>query len=204
MTEKTINIRKNPTKYKTILADPPWDIQQKGKSRGAIKHYNLMTLDRIKAMPISDLAEENAHCWLWVTNATLEAGFDVLRAWGFTPRSIYTWVKPRLGLGVYLRNCTEHLLLGTRGKAPIQFKGQMNWGFMPLQDHSHKPEEVYDIIERCSEGNYLELFARRPRHGWDIWGNEVASDVKIKDFPVPVYKVNAKDFTKSEMEREDG
>ena len=204
MTEKTIKITKKPTKYKTILADPPWDIQQKGKSRGAIKHYNLMTLDRIKAIPISDLAEENAHCWLWVTNATLEAGFDVLRAWGFTPRSIYTWVKPRLGLGVYLRNCTEHLLLGTRGKAPIQFKGQMNWGFMPLQDHSHKPEEVYDIIERCSEGNYLELFARRPRHGWDIWGNEVASDVKIKDFPVPVYKVNAKDFTKTEMEREDG
>ena len=204
MTEKRINITKNPTKYKTILADPPWDIQQKGKSRGAIRHYNLMTLDRIKAMPIADLVEENAHCWLWVTNATLEAGFDVLRAWGFTPRSIYTWVKPRLGLGVYLRNCTEHLLLGTRGKAPIQFKGQMNWGFMPLQDHSHKPEEVYDIIERCSEGNYLELFARRPRHGWDIWGNEVASDVKIRDFPVPAYNVNAKDFTKTEMEREDG
>ena len=203
MTEKTIKITKKPTKYKTILADPPWDIQQKGKSRGAIKHYNLMTLYRIKAMPIADLVEENSHCWLWVTNATLEAGFDVLRAWGFTPRSIYTWVKPRLGLGVYLRNCTEHLLLGTRGKAPIQFKGQMNWGFMPLQDHSHKPEEVYDIIERCSEGNYLELFARRPRHGWDIWGNEVASDVKIKDFPVPVYKVNAKDFTKTGMERED-
>lgn len=123
MTEKTINTTKNPTKYKTILVDPPWDIQQKGKSRGAIKHYNLMTLYRIKAMPIADLVEENSHCWLWVTNATLEAGFDVLRAWGFTPRSIYTWVKPRLGLGVYLRNCTEHLLLGTRGKAPIQFKG---------------------------------------------------------------------------------
>ena len=202
MTEKTINIRKNPTKYKTILADPPWDIQQKGKSRGAIKHYNLMTLDRIKAMPISDLAEENAHCWLWVTNATLEAGYEVLRAWGFEPRSIYTWCKPRLGLGTYLRNCTEHLLLGTRGKAPIQFKGQMNWGFMPLQDHSHKPEEVYDIIERCSEGNYLELFARRPRHGWGIWGNEVASDVKIKGFPVPVYKENAKYFTETEREDE--
>lgn len=202
MTEKTIKITKKPTKYKTILADPPWDIQQKGKSRGAIKHYNLMTLYRIKAMPIADLVEENSHCWLWGTNATLEAGFDVLRAWGLTPRGIYTWVKPRLGLGVYLRNCTEHLLLGTRGKAPIQFKGQMNWGFMPLQDHSHKPEEVYDIIERCSEGNYLELFARRPRHGWDIWGNEVASDVKIKDFPVPVYKVNAKDFTKLGKARE--
>ena len=202
MTEKRINITKNPTKYKTILADPPWDIQQKGKSRGAIRHYNLMTLDRIKAMPIADLVEENAHCWLWVTNATLEAGYEVLRAWGFEPRSIYTWCKPRLGLGTYLRNCTEHLLLGTRGKAPIQFKGQMNWGFMPLQDHSHKPEEVYDIIERCSEGNYLELFARRPRHGWNIWGNEVASDVKIKGFPVPVYKENAKYFTETEREDE--
>lgn len=202
MTEKRINITKNPTKYKTILADPPWDIQQKGKSRGAIRHYNLMTLDRIKAMPIADLVEENAHCWLWVTNATLEAGYEVLRAWGFEPRSIYTWCKPRLGLGTYLRNCTEHLLLGTRGKAPIQFKGQMNWGFMPLQDHSHKPEEIYDIIERCSEGNYLELFARRPRHGWGIWGNEVASDVKIKGFPVPVYKENAKYFTETEREDE--
>lgn len=202
MTEKRINITKNPTKYKTILADPPWDIQQKGKSRGAIRHYNLMTLDRIKAMPIADLVEENAHCWLWVTNATLEAGYEVLRAWGFEPRSIHTWCKPRLGLGTYLRNCTEHLLLGTRGKAPIQFKGQMNWGFMPLQDHSHKPEEVYDIIERCSEGNYLELFARRPRHGWGIWGNEVASDVKIKGFPVPVYKENAKYFTETEREDE--
>ena len=202
MTEKRINITKNPTKYKTILADPPWDIQQKGKSRGAIRHYNLMTLDRIKAMPIADLVEENAHCWLWVTNATLEAGYEVLRAWGFEPRSIYTWCKPRLGLGTYLRNCTEHLLLGTRGKAPIQFKGQMNWGFMPLQDHSHKPEEVYDIIERCSEGNYLELFARRPRYGWEIWGNEVASDVKIKGFPVPVYKENAKYFTETEREDE--
>ena len=202
MTEKRINITKNPTKYKTILADPPWDIQQKGKSRGAIRHYNLMTLDRIKAMPIADLVEENAHCWLWVTNATLEAGYEVLRAWGFEPRSIYTWCKPRLGLGTYLRNCTEHLLLGTRGKAPIQFKGQMNWGFMPLQNHSHKPEEVYDIIERCSEGNYLELFARRPRHGWGIWGNEVASDVKIKGFPVPVYKENAKYFTETEREDE--
>ncbi|MFZ2483658.1 MAG: MT-A70 family methyltransferase [Streptococcus parauberis] len=136
-----------------------------------------------------------------VTNTAM-TNIANLCAWGFTPRSIYTWVKPRLGLCVYLRNSTEHLLLGTRGKAPIQFKGQMNWGFMPLQDHSHKPEEVYDIIERCSEGNYLELFARRPRHRWDIWGNEVASDVKIRDFPVPAYKVNAKDFIETERENE--
>ncbi|MGX7245285.1 MT-A70 family methyltransferase [Enterococcus quebecensis] len=188
-----------PKKFKTILADPPWDIQQKG-NYGAVKHYNLMTLDRIKAMPVADLVEDNAHCWLWVTNATLEAGYDVLRAWGFTPRSIFTWVKPRLGLGVYLRNCTEHLLLGTRGKAPIQFKGQMNWGFLPLQDHSHKPEEVYDIIERCSEGEYLELFARRPRYNWKIWGNEVACDIKMKNYPVPAYSIHFRDFSKESTE----
>ncbi|MFW3578367.1 MT-A70 family methyltransferase [Vagococcus fluvialis] len=201
MTTQSLTIDKNPTKYKTILADPPWDVAQKGK-RGAINHYNLMTLDKIKAMPVADLVEEDAHCWLWVTNATLESGFDVLRAWGFEPRSIFTWVKPRLGLGNYLRNCTEHLLLGTRGKAPIQFKGQMNWGFLPLQDHSHKPEEVYDIIERCSEGKYLELFARRPRNNWDVWGNEIKSSVKIQGYPVPEYKFDATDFTNESKERE--
>ncbi|GFH43503.1 adenine methylase [Lactococcus hodotermopsidis] len=193
-----------PKKYKTILADPPWDVMQKG-NYGAINHYNLMTLDQIKAMPVADLAEENAHCWLWVTNGTLEAGYDVLRTWGFRPVSIFTWVKPRLGLGNYLRNSTEQLLLGVRGKAPIKYKGQMNWGFFPLQDHSHKPEEVYDIIERCSDGKYLELFARRPRFGWDVWGNQIKSDVKILGYPVPEYAENCRDFTienSSESERE--
>lgn len=188
---------KPPKKYKTILADPPWDIQQKG-NYGAINHYNLMTLDNIKCMPISQLADDNAHCWLWVTNATLEAGFDVLRAWGFEPKSIYTWVKPRLGLGVYLRNCTEHLLLGVRGKSPIQFKAQMNWGFLPLQDHSHKPEEIYAMIERCSQGDFLELFARRPvpsDKNWHVWGNEITSDVVIPGYPVPRYVEHPNDFT---------
>jgi N6-adenosine-specific RNA methylase IME4 len=174
------------TKYATILADPPWDVEQKG-ARGAINHYDLMTLDRIKAMPIADLTEENAHCWLWVTNATLEHGFDVLRAWGFSPRSVFTWVKPRMGLGVYLRNATEHVLLGTKGKAPILFNAQMNWGIFPLQDHSHKPEEIHKIIERCSPGPYLELFARRRQSGWDVWGNQIDSDVELKGYPVPNY-----------------
>ena len=94
-----------------VIVDPPWNIQQKG-NYGAIKHYNLMTLEQIKALPVGDLCAENAHCWLWVTNATMEEGFKVLRAWGFEPRSIFTWVKLRMGLGVYLRNGTEHVLLG--------------------------------------------------------------------------------------------
>jgi N6-adenosine-specific RNA methylase IME4 len=114
-----------------------------------------------------------------VTNASLFAGRQVMEAWGFTYRSILTWIKPRLGLGHYLRNQTGHLLLGTRGKAPVLFRGQGSWVYAPVQEHSHKPEEQYAIVERCSPGPYLELFARRPRAGWHVWGNEVVSDVTL-------------------------
>lgn len=164
--------------YRTILADPPWDIQQKG-TRGAGRHYPLMGVEEIKALPVNDLAEADAHLWLWTTNAALEEAYQVARSWGFTPRSLLTWVKPHYTLGNYLRNATEQVIFATRGKAPIRFHGQATWLFAPLQDHSHKPEELYDIIERCSPGPYLELFARRPRHGWDAWGNQVASDVSF-------------------------
>jgi len=174
-------------KYKTILADPPWEINQKG-NYGAIKHYNLMSLDRIKALPVADLADENSHCYLWVTNSVLEYGFDVLRAWGYTPRSILTWIKFRLGLGNYLRNATEHILLGTKGRAPVLIKNQQSWFVAPLQDHSHKPEEQYAIIERLSPGPYLELFARRSQPGWEKWGLEVESDIDIPGYPVPKLK----------------
>ena len=173
--------------YKTILSDPPWNINQKG-NLGAVRHYNLMTLDQIKAMPIADLADQDSHCWLWVTNSTLRYGYDVLEAWGFTPRSIFTWVKPRMGLGNYLRNATEYVLFGTKGKAPVLFKGQPNWGFFPRQEHSHKPEELHKIIERVSPGPYLELFARRRQPGWDVWGNEIESDIDIPGYPVPNYR----------------
>ena len=101
-----------------ILADPPWDVQQKG-AYGAERHYSLMSLERIKELPVATLASDNAHLWLWVTNATLRDGYDVMESWGFTPRSPLTWIKPRFTLGVYLRNATEHLILGTRGKAPL-------------------------------------------------------------------------------------
>lgn len=184
-------------KFKTILADPPWEIAQKGKL-GASRHYNLMSLEAIKNIPVTDLAEDNAHLWLWTYPAALEQSFEVVRAWGFEPKSIFTWVKPRLGLGNYLRNCTEQMIFATRGKAPIKFKGQMNWGMFPVQDHSHKPEEVYSIIERCSNGDYLELFARRPvpsDKNWSIWGNEIKSDIIIPNYPVPEYSENARDFT---------
>jgi N6-adenosine-specific RNA methylase IME4 len=162
--------------YRTILADPPWDIQQHGS---AAPPYPLMTVAAIRSLPVGGLAAPNCHLWLWVTNASLFAGRSVMEAWGFTYRSILTWIKPRFGLGHYLRNQTEHLLLGTRGSAPVLFRSQGSWFYAPVQEHSHKPEEQYAIIERVSPGPYLELFARRPRPGWHVWGNEVDPDVTL-------------------------
>lgn len=168
-----------PQTFGSILADPPWDVLQRG-SRGASEHYPLMATKQIAALPVAELAADNAHLWLWVTNAAILAGHTVMKAWGFTYRSCLTWVKPGLGLGsYYLRNNTEHLLLGSRGKAPILFRAQPTWLFAPRQDHSHKPEEQYAVIERCSPGPYLELFARRKRPGWHVWGNEIENDVVL-------------------------
>lgn len=176
-----------PTKFSAVLADPPWDIQQ-SLPKGAAKYYDLMRLDQIKAMPVKELVEDNAHLWLWTTNGALEDALDVARAWGFTPRSILTWVKPRMSVGVYLRNATEQLIFATRGRAPVLYKSQPTWAFMPVQDHSHKPEEQFAIIERVSRGPYLELFARRrppSDKDWSVWGNEIDSDIVIPGYPVP-------------------
>ncbi|WP_036288671.1 MT-A70 family methyltransferase [Microbacterium sp. HA-8] len=178
-------------RFSTILADPPWDVQQKG-ARGAERKYDLLTLDQIKAMPIEQIATEDAHLWLWVTNATLRDGYDVAEAWGFTVRSPLTWVKwPRIGLGNYLRNNTEHLLFATRGKAPVKYRSQPTWFTAPTTDHSHKPEAQFSTIELVSgAGPKLELFARRrppqtPDSPWSAWGNEIDSDISIPDYPVP-------------------
>jgi N6-adenosine-specific RNA methylase IME4 len=166
--------------HRTILADPPWDHHQRGGgNRGAVHHYCLMTVEQIAALPIERLAADSAHLWLWVTNASLFAGRAVMEAWGFTYRSILTWIKPYCGMGQYLRAQTEYLLLRTRGKAPILFSGQGSCLYAPIQEHSHKPEEEYAVIERCTPGRYLERFARRPRLGWHVWGDEVESDVEL-------------------------
>lgn len=167
--------------YATVLADPPWDLQQVGR-RGAERHYRLLTASQIAALPVARLVAPDAHLWLWVTNAALHAGRVVLEAWGFSYRSCLTWIKPRFGMGQYLRNQTEHLLLGVRGRAPVQFRGQGTWLYAPLQEHSHKPEEQYAVIERCSRGPYLELFARRRRPGWHVWGNQVESDIELRAY----------------------
>ena len=182
-------------KYATILADPPWMRDQIG-NYGAVNHYQLMPLEKIKAMPVEGLAADNAHMYLWLTNSVIRDGYEIMEKWGFKPRSLCVWLKPQLGLGHFYRLCCEYLLFGTRGNAPVKFKAQPNWFFSARQRHSQKPEEQYPMIERMSHGPYLELFARHRQTGWDIWGLEApgGSDIKIPGYPVLNYsaKVNPK------------
>ena len=175
-----------PGGFATILVDPPWPLQS------GEKHYRTMSLARIKALPVGALAARDAHLWLWTTNALLPTAYEVAEAWGFTVRSPLTWVKFRLGLGgrYQLRNATEQLLFCTRGKAPLGSRSQPTWFNAPVQEHSRKPAEQFAIIERVSPGPYLELFARRrpeSNQPWAVWGDQVASDIRIPGFAVPRY-----------------
>lgn len=179
-----------PGGFATILVDPPWPLQ------GGEKHYRTMSLARIKALPVGSLAARDAHLWLWTTNALLPTAYEVANAWGFTVRSPLTWVKFRLGLGgrYQLRNATEQLLFCTRGRAPLGSRSQPTWFNAPVTEHSRKPAEQFAIIERVSPGPYLELFARRrpeSNQSWAVWGDQVASDIRIPGFAVPRYSERA-------------
>ncbi len=182
--------RGTPKRFKTILADPAWSLYQKGR-RGAAAHYDLMPLERIKAMPVANLAEDNAHLYLWTPNNIIPEALQVVKAWGFTYRNMLVWGKPKLGLGTYVRTSHESCIFATRGKAPVKFHAQPSFMFCAQQDHSHKPEEQFAVIQRLSDGPYLELFARRRMPGWDVWGNEIDSDIIIPGYPVPKYSAKA-------------
>lgn len=162
--------------------------------RGAIQHYPVMSAERILAMgqAVRQLAAPNSFCFLWVTTATVPLGLEVLQAWGFEYTSFYFWAKPRLNLGPTFRNAGELLLLGKRGVGTkVAFRAQPNWGFHPQQEHSHKPEEIHQIIERLvgGDGPFLEMFARRPvpsSKRWDIWGNECDPSISLASWGYPV------------------
>lgn len=182
--------------YKTIMADPPWPEHGGGKiKRGADRHYPLMSVAEIKAIQVP--AMDDAHLYLWVTNNYLSDGIEVMKAWGFKRKTTITWVKGKVlenghiilenpGLGQYFRGLTEHLLFGVRGKVPYKLDpitGKRMQGktviVAPRGRHSEKPEEAYRMVERVSYGPFLEMFARKERPGWAVWGNEVRSDIDI-------------------------
>ncbi len=172
-------------KYATILADPPWQFQNRtGKvapEHKRLLRYPTMELDEILALPVSQLASVQSHLYLWVPNALLQEGLRVMEAWGFTYKSNIVWYKIRKdggpdgrGVGFYFRNVTELVLFGVRGNMRTLPPGrtQVNIFSTRKREHSRKPDEIYDIIEACSPGPYLEIFARFKRRGWKQWGNE--------------------------------
>jgi len=173
-------------KFLTILADPPWQFMNRtGKmapEHKRLMRYPTMKLEEIMSLPVRELAAERSHLYLWVPNALLAEGLSVMDAWGFTYKSNLVWYKIRKdggpdgrGVGFYFRNVTELVLFGTRGSIRTDDPGrrQVNIIESRKREHSRKPDELYDIIEECSYGPYLELFARHPRPGWVQWGDEI-------------------------------
>ena len=173
-------------KYRTIYADPPWQFQNRtGKvapEHRRLSRYETMRLSDIKMLPVSDLAAPQCHLYLWVPNALLPEGLAVMNAWGFEYKTNIIWEKVRhdgapdgRGVGFYFRNVTEILLFGIRGdknRTLAPARSQVNLIRSIKREHSRKPDEFIPLIEACSPGPYLELFARGNRPGWDMWGNQ--------------------------------
>ena len=175
-------------KFSTVLADPPWRFHNKtGKmapEHKRLSRYSTLSFEEIGALPVKSLVTDTAHLYLWVPNALLAYGLDTLRQWGFEYKTNLIWYKvrkdggpDRRGVGFYFRNVTEVILFGVRGKNARtldQGRRQENIIVSRKREHSRKPDEQYDLIEACSPGPYLELFARGPRPGWFVWGNQSA------------------------------
>lgn len=171
--------------YSTILADPPWQFQNRtGKvapEHRRLLRYPTMDLEEIKNLPVGKVSAAKSHLYLWVPNALLKEGLEVMREWGFTYKTNIVWYKIRKdggpdgrGVGFYFRNVTELILFGVRSSMRTLQPGRtkVNLFSTRKREHSRKPDEIFDIIEDCSPGPYLELFARFSRIGWDQWGNE--------------------------------
>ena len=177
--------------YATIVADPPWQMPSGGLRSGPGWHesrgrpsalpYPTMTLEEIKALPIGDLADADAHLYVWTTNAFLESTFGLVRGWGFRHSQVLVWAKaPRgLGMGGAFTNTTEFVMFSRRGRLRARSRSDTTWWEWKRGEHSRKPEAFLDVVEQVSPGPYLEMFARRQRLGWDTWGNEALEHVVI-------------------------
>jgi N6-adenosine-specific RNA methylase IME4 len=186
--------------FGTILADPPWRFQNRtGKvapEHRRLSRYDTMTWKEIAALPVADLMAPSSHCYLWVPNALVPEGLRVMEEWGFTYKTMLIWHKIRKdggsdgrGVGFYFRNVTESVLFGVRGQLRTLAPGrrQVNLVATRKREHSRKPDELYHIVEACSPGPYLELFARYPRDGWAAWGEEADPEVTPRGRTYPAY-----------------
>ncbi len=174
-------------RFVTILADPPWRFTNRtGKmapEHRRLLRYDTMSFEEIMELPVVQFAAPTAHLYLWIPNALILEGLEVMRRWGFTYKTNLVWYKIRKdggpdgrGVGFYFRNVTELVLFGVRGNMRTLSPGrrQVNLFHSRKREHSRKPDQLYDVIERCSPGPYLELFARHLRTGWCQWGDEFA------------------------------
>jgi N6-adenosine-specific RNA methylase IME4 len=184
------------TRYSTIVADPPWaynapasygctlehrpnrDVTLNKLGAGSRARYGAMALEDIAALPVADVAEPNAHLYLWTTNAFMAEAYPIARAWGFKPATIITWTKvkpdgsPSMKMGWYYRGATEHCLFCVRGKLRLKGEAHPTAILAPRTPHSAKPPYFYGMVEEQSPGPYLEMFAREGRLGWDSWGDQ--------------------------------
>jgi len=175
------------TRFRTIYADPPWRFMNRtGKmapEHKRLTRYGTMTMEEIYELPVATIAAEQSHLYLWCPNALLAEGLETMRRWGYTYKSNLVWFKIRKdggpdgrGVGFYFRNVTELVLFGIRGKNNRTLRPgrtQVNLVGTRKRRHSQKPDEMWDIVERCSPGPRLEMFARHYRHGWYQWGDQV-------------------------------
>lgn len=177
-------------RFACVLADPPWQfVNRTGKmapEHKRLSRYGTMDVAAIAALPVDQIAADTAHLYLWIPNALLPEGLTVMKAWGFQYKSNIVWHKLRKdggsdgrGVGFYFRNVTELLLFGVRGKNARTLqpgRTQVNYIGTRKREHSRKPDEQYPVIEACSPGPYLEMFARGSRPGWTSWGAQAGDD----------------------------
>lgn len=179
--------------YRSIVVDPPWRYGDKlpGGGRGAAKHYETMTVDEVAQLPVPDLADTDAHLYIWTTNAFMLDALVLTRRWGFSFKTIVTWVKTKkaavaipdamderdvaMGMGHYFRGATEHVVFATRGRLPAGSHSLKTVFFAPRLEHSRKPDVFYDMAAQMTPGPRLDMFARSSHSGYEAWGNEVQS-----------------------------
>jgi N6-adenosine-specific RNA methylase IME4 len=178
-------LEKSGQRFSVIAADPPWPFKTysvKGKDRSADRHYDTKPLDAIKALPVRHLASDQCALFLWATNPQLSGALEVIKAWGFTFKTVgLVWIKQNrrgqglfMGLGYWTRANAEVCFLATRGR-PKRLAADVHQVIMsPVREHSRNPDEARAKIERLLAGPYLELYGRQPAPGWTVWGNEVA------------------------------
>lgn len=160
--------------FQTIVIDPPWDwgdegdVNQFGRAK---PEYSTMPFDDIKALPVNKIADENCHLYLWVTNRSLPKAFALIDAWGFRYITCLTWVKPSIGMGNYFRGSTEQVLFAVKGSQPLKRHDVGTHFTAPRGNgHSAKPDEFYQLVESCSYAPFIDIFGRKERDGWSVWG----------------------------------